>query len=210
MAALFERTESIGSSRLNDESDAVPAMNIPVRNPFLESLVDFNGLVLEYQDLVYSQAYRLLGERHAAEDATQEAFIIAYFKFHTYRGGSLRGWILRIVTNLCFDEIRRRKRSREISLEPVNSYGEEIESPNWIADPVETPEEVTESSELQDVIQKSINKLPLDYRTVVVLVDIQGLDYAEAAGVIGCPLGTVKSRLARARLRLRTYLHDLY
>jgi RNA polymerase sigma-70 factor (ECF subfamily) len=77
----------------------------------------FNRLVLAYQDMVYNQAYRVIGESDAAEDATQEAFISAYRKIHTYRGGSFKAWLLRIVTNACYDELRRRKRRPTTPLE---------------------------------------------------------------------------------------------
>ena len=87
----------------------------------------FNRLVLAYQDRLYTQAYRLLGEAEAAEDATQEAFISAYRNIHTYRGGSFRGWLLRIVTNACYDELRRRKRRPTQPLEPLDEEDEEIE-----------------------------------------------------------------------------------
>jgi RNA polymerase sigma-70 factor (ECF subfamily) len=206
MNAPFDRTEPIETSSRGIEPGGVFPVEKPVsfHNPI--GLSDFNQLVLEYQDRVYQQAYRLLGDHQSADDATQESFIIAFRKFHTYRGGSLAGWLLRIVTNLCIDEIRRRKRSRVISLEPIDDNGEEIESPGWIADPGELPEEAAERFELREKIQSVINKLAPDYRTALVLVDIQGLDYAEAAGVLGCPVGTVKSRLARARSRLRAYL----
>jgi RNA polymerase sigma-70 factor (ECF subfamily) len=206
MNAPFDRTEAVKNSSRDIESGGVVAVEKSMNFPNPIGLSDFNELVLEYQDRVYQQAYRLLGDPQSADDATQDAFIIAYRKFHTYRGGSLAGWLLRIVTNLCIDEIRRRKRSRVISLEPLDDNGEEIESPGWLADPGELPEEAAERFELREKIQSFINQLAPDYRTALVLVDIQGLDYAEAAGVLGCPVGTVKSRLARARSRLRAYL----
>jgi len=151
----------------------------------------FNRLVLAYQDLLYHQAYCLMGESDAAEDATQNAFISAYKNLKSFRGGSFKAWLLRIVTNVCYDELRRRKRRPTTPLEPLNKEDERIESPQWLTDPAESPEEFTERSELS---------------RVVVLVDIQGLDYREASEAIGKPLGTVKSRLARARLRMRDCL----
>jgi len=169
-------------------------------------LDSFNHLVLAYQELIFNQAYRVMGESNAADDATQDAFIAAYRKLNTYRGGSFRAWLLRIVTNICYDELRRRKRHPTTHLEPLDDSGEEIESPNWIADPTESPEETAERSELGRAIQRCIDDLPPDFRVVVTLVDIQGLDYAEVAEVVGKPLGTVKSRLARARTRLRQCL----
>jgi RNA polymerase sigma-70 factor (ECF subfamily) len=168
----------------------------------------FNRLILAYQDMVYNQAYRVMGEADAAEDATQEAFISAYRKIHTYRGGSFKAWLLRIVTNACYDELRRRKRRPVTALEPTDDYDNEIESPHWMADPGESPEEFTARAELSDAIQRCLNTLSEDFRTVVVLVDIQGMDYSEAADVMGTPLGTIKSRLARARRGMRKCLQN--
>jgi RNA polymerase sigma-70 factor (ECF subfamily) len=169
----------------------------------------FNRLVLAYQDLVFAQAYRLMGEMEAAEDATQEAFISAYRSIGSYRGGSFRAWLLRIVTNSCYDELRRRKRRPTTPLEPVMAEDEEIESPRWLADPSDTPEERAEWVELDHAIQNCLESLPPDFRVVVVLVDVQGFDYIEAAEVIRKPVGTIKSRLSRARLRLRDCLQGL-
>lgn len=166
----------------------------------------FNRLILAYQDLVYAQAYRMMGEPEAAEDATQEAFISAFRSIRSYRGGSFRAWLLRIVTNACYDELRRRKRRPTTPLEPMDAEDEEIESPHWLADPSESPEDRTERLELDQAIQNCLEDLPPDFRSVVVLVDIQGFDYIEAAEVINKPVGTVKSRLSRARLRLRDCL----
>jgi RNA polymerase sigma-70 factor (ECF subfamily) len=166
----------------------------------------FNRLVLAYQDMVYYQAYRMMGEPDAAEDATQEAFISAYRKLHTYRGGSFKSWLLRIVTNECYDELRRRQRRPIAPLKPHDDYGEEVESPSWLEDPGESPEETLERGDLADAIQACLDELDPEFRAVVVLVDIQGLEYAEAAESVGRPLGTVKSRLARARSRLRECL----
>jgi RNA polymerase sigma-70 factor (ECF subfamily) len=170
----------------------------------------FNRLVLAYQDRVYSQAYRVLNDPQAADDATQEAFISAYKNLRSFRGGSFRAWLLRIVTNACYDELRRRKRKPTTSLEPLDDSGDEIESPHWIADPGEMPEDTVVRSELGKAIQNCLDKLPVDFRVIVVLVDIQGMDYLEAADVIGKPLGTVKSRLARARSRMRDCLQGFW
>lgn len=170
----------------------------------------FNRLVLAYQDRVYNQAFRVLGDSQSADDAAQEAFISAYKNLRSFRGGSFRAWLLRIVTNACYDELRRRKRRPTIALEPVDDAGEEIESPHWIADPGELPEQNVERSELGQAIQACLDQLPEDFRVVVVLVDVQGLDYLDAAEAIGKPLGTVKSRLARARNKMRECLQGFW
>lgn len=173
-------------------------------------LDSFNRLVLAYQDMVYNQAYRLMGEPQAAEDATQEAFLSAYRNLKSYRGGSFKAWLLRIVTNASYDELRRQKRRPTTPLEPLDAEDEEIESPQWLADPSESPEEAAERSELGRALQDCLQGLPPEFRAVVLLVDIQGLDYSEASQAVGKPLGTVKSRLARARLRLRDCLQGFW
>ena len=166
----------------------------------------FNSLVLAYQDSLYNTALRILGDEDLAADATQEAFLSAFRGLNGYRGGSFRAWLLRTVTNACYDELRRRQRRPTIPLEPTTENEDEIESPSWLADPQTSPEERLEQAELEHAIQHCLEGLPADFRSVVVLADIQGLDYAEVALALRKPLGTVKSRLARARLRLRDCL----
>ena len=170
----------------------------------------YNRLVLAFQDMVYSQAYRMMGEPEPAEDAAQDAFIAAYRHIGDYRGGSFKAWLLRIVTNICYDELRRRKRKPTSPLEPLDSDAEEIESPRWMMDPGLSPEEEAERAELAKALQRCLNDLSPEFRSVVILVDIQGMDYSEAALAVGKPLGTVKSRLARARLRLRECLQGFW
>ena len=173
-------------------------------------LDSFNRLVLAYQNIVYAQAYHMMGEPDSAEDATQVAFISAYRKLSSYRGGSFRAWLLRIVTNACYDELRRRQRRPTTPLEPLDEDNEEIESPRWLEDPSESPEESVARAELSDAIRRCLEALPDDFRAVVVLVDIQGFDYREVAEVIGKPVGTVKSRLSRSRVRLRNCLQSVW
>ncbi|HSQ27793.1 MAG TPA: sigma-70 family RNA polymerase sigma factor [Anaerolineales bacterium] len=166
----------------------------------------FNRLVLAYQDMLYAQAYRMINEPEVAEDATQDAFISAYRNLKYYRGGSFKAWLLRIVTNACYDELRRRKRRPTTPLEPLDKDDEEIESPHWLADPGESPEEAAERAELAEALQNCLQGLSPEFRSVVILVDIQGMNYQEASKAVGTALGTVKSRLARARLKLRDCL----
>ena len=166
----------------------------------------FNRLVLAYQDALYNTALRVLGDESQAADATQEAFISAFRAINSFRGGSFKAWLMRTVTNACYDELRRQKRRPTVPLEPANDDDEEIESPRWLADTSMTPEQKFEADELEHAIQHCLEALPADFRAVVVLADLQGLDYTEVAAAARVPLGTVKSRLARARLRLRECL----
>jgi RNA polymerase sigma-70 factor (ECF subfamily) len=167
----------------------------------------FNRLVLAYQDMAFNLAFRLLADEDAAEDAAQTAFLSAYRSLSSYRGGSFRAWVMRMVTNTCYDELRRKKRRPTVPLEPMDlDDEEEIESPRWLEDDAPTPEEELETAELDRAVQHCLNGLPEDFRSVVVLIDIQGMDYQEVAEATHHPLGTIKSRLARARLRLRDCL----
>jgi RNA polymerase sigma-70 factor (ECF subfamily) len=166
----------------------------------------FNTLILRYQDAVFNTALRILGDEDLAQDAAQEAFISAFRSLATFRGGSFKAWIMRTVTNASYDELRRRKRRPTIPLELETSDGDEMDSPKWLADSGMTPAEKAEADELEHAIQHCLDMLPADFRSAVVLADIQGLDYSEAAAASRVPLGTIKSRLARARLRMRECL----
>lgn len=169
----------------------------------------FNQLVLKYQDLIFNHAQRLLGNQDMAEDIAQEAFILAFRKLHQYRGGSFRAWLLRIVTNLCYSEMRTWKRSSFLALEPLNKDGETNESPYWIQDPGPLPEEIVETGELHEKLEHALQELPTIYRNAVSLIDIQELSYKEAASVMGVPVGTVRSRLARGRMQIQESLKDM-
>jgi RNA polymerase sigma-70 factor (ECF subfamily) len=166
----------------------------------------FNLLVLKYQDMLYRIAWRIVHDDFAADDATQNAMIQAFKNIHSFRGGSFKSWLARVTVNASYDELRRWKRQPSISLEQFNNEGDEIESPLWMRDPATGPQEATETAEMSDAIQHCLQKLVPDYRTVVVLVDIEGLSYEEAAHAARIPVGTVKSRLARARMQLRKSL----
>ena len=166
----------------------------------------FNALISRYQNLLFGIALRMLNDEDTASDAVQEALISAFSKFRTFRGGSLRSWLARVTVNACYDELRRKRRQREVPLEQFNMEGEEVEDLMWMIDPAALPEERYESYELEGAIQRSLNQLTPAYREVVVLVDIEGLSYEEASIAARVPVGTVKSRLARARLQMRSSL----
>jgi RNA polymerase sigma-70 factor (ECF subfamily) len=170
----------------------------------------FNTLVLAYQNLAYNIAYRIMGDTAAASDATQDAFISAFRHLPDYRGGSFKAWLMRIVTNACYDELRRRQRRPATSLEDlVSDDGPDLESEIALASPEDGPETLAQRRELADAIQRCLNGLPDDMRTVAVLCDVQGFDYSEIAASTGIALGTVKSRLSRARARLRDCLQSV-
>ena len=164
----------------------------------------FNQLVLSYQSMVYNVAYRILGSPHAAADATQDAFISALKGIGKFRGGSFKSWLMRIVTNACYDQLRVKQRRPATSLDALL----ELDSVpiRFIADPGESPEEYAVRQELSSAIQIGMGTLPPEQRVALVLSDVQGLSYQEIAAVTGASLGTVKSRLSRARDKLRDFL----
>ena len=179
-----------------------PALIAAAKKGDLDS---FNTLVLTYQHQVYNLAYRIMGDAASASDATQKAFISAWRHIGGFRGGSFKAWLLRIVTNACYDELRRVKRRPASSLESLY-----VEDPTPDADlppsQLESPEAFTQRRELNRAIQAGIAQLPPDQRIALVLSDVQGMSYEEIAEVTDTNLGTVKSRLSRARARLRDLL----
>ncbi|MCS6844405.1 MAG: sigma-70 family RNA polymerase sigma factor [Caldilineales bacterium] len=168
-------------------------------------LAAFNQLVLLYQGMAYNLAFRMLGDTEAAADATQEAFIKAYRNLGQYRGGAFRAWVLRIVTNVCYDHLRNLRRRPASSLEDMAVDAEHV---GELVDPAEAPSDYALRQELGRVIQQAIARLPSPQRTVLILSDIEGLSYEEIAEVMQTSLGTVKSRLSRARAKVRDYLME--
>jgi RNA polymerase sigma-70 factor (ECF subfamily) len=164
-------------------------------------LDSFNTLVLHYQDSVYALAYRILSERASAADAAQEAFITAYRRINTLRGENFRSWLLRIAANACYDELRRRKRRPVTPLDDLPGADAD-DGPPLPADS-DTPEQAVQQAELSRAIEQCIQSLAVDQRLVLVLSDIEGLSYQEIAASAGLNLGTVKSRLSRARAGVR-------
>ncbi len=166
----------------------------------------FNELVLTYQQQVYNLAYRIMSDPASAADATQDAFISAYQSIGRFRGGSFKSYLMRIVSNRCYDELRRRKRRPATSFDDFGEVDEEANPA--LTNGHERPEEYAERQEMAHVIQAGIETLPHDQRITLVLSDVQELSYQEIADAMDVSLGTVKSRLARARGKLRDYLRS--
>jgi RNA polymerase sigma-70 factor (ECF subfamily) len=163
----------------------------------------FNALVEAYQGLAYNVAYRILSDASLAADVTQEAFLSAFQALNGYRGGSFKAWLLRIVTNACYDQLRYKQRRPTSSLEAMLVDPEQ--TPRLVA-AEEAPEEYALRAELSEVLQSGIATLPPEQRSTLVLADVQGFNYQEIAEITCTSVGTVKSRLSRGRARLRAYL----
>ena len=169
----------------------------------------FNRIVLLYQDEIFALALGILGDEDSAEDITQGTFLAAYRNLSRFRNGSFRLWLCRTVTNACYDELHRRKSH---PLQPLESETE-VEEPLLPADDFfnssASPEKAFERRELEQFVKQALNQLDADQRVAIVLVDLQDFSYQEAAQILGVPVGTVKSRLARARLQLHHRLSTL-
>lgn len=163
----------------------------------------FNRLVVQYQELVFNVAYRIMGDPAVAEDVTQETFITAYQSLRSFRGGSFKSWLMRVATNRCYDELRRRKRRPQSSLDEMV---DENESYAFLRSPQDGPEAHRQRVELALAIERCLKDLPDDQRIVTVLGDVEGYDYQEIATITRVSLGTVKSRISRARAKLRDCL----
>jgi RNA polymerase sigma-70 factor (ECF subfamily) len=173
-------------------------------------VTSFNELVLTYQTQVYNVAYRIMGDAASAADATQDAFVSAYTHIKDFRGGSFKSWLLRTVTNACYDALRHAKRRPVDSLEGLTE-GPGPNEPNgdfndFIPSNDELPHDAAERSDLRLFIARAAQNLPPDQRITFVLSDVQGLSYDEVAEAMQVSLGTVKSRLSRARAKLRDAL----
>ncbi|TAK76051.1 MAG: sigma-70 family RNA polymerase sigma factor [Dehalococcoidia bacterium] len=169
-------------------------------------LTAFNTLVLRFQDGVYGLSLRMLGDPAAAEDVTQDAFVRAWQRLETFRGGSFRAWLFTIAANRARDELRRRGRRPTLSLDEARDDDDRADLDPADAGP--TAQELVEQAELRRALEAALLTLPDDWREIVVLADIEGLNYAEVAAVTRIPVGTVKSRLSRARGRLRDVIRD--
>lgn len=173
----------------------------PAAAPAIEAYTppSWESIVTEHSARVYRLAYRLTGNRHDAEDLTQETFVRVFRSLSSYTPGTFEGWLHRITTNLFLDQARRRRRIR---MEPL---GDDAEHVPGLAGPG-TPERGFEHANLDQDVQAALDGLSPEFRAAVVLCDIEGLSYEEIAVTLGIKLGTVRSRIHRARAQLRTAL----
>lgn len=169
----------------------------------------FDTLIRAYEKRVYNLAYRLCGHYDEANDISVDAFLRVYQALKLFRGeANFSTWLFRIVTNVYLDRRKRSRNKQHLSLEEYIEL-EENSVARQIEDPAPTPSMVAEQRERQDLLQQAIQALPDYQRAMIVLYHTEGLAYDEIAGVLNLPIGTVKSRLNRARLTLREKLEPL-
>jgi len=175
-------------------------------------LAAFEKLVSRYQSKIVSYATRMLSDADEAEDVAQEAFVKAYRSLESFRGASsFSTWLYRIATNLCIDRVRKRKRSPQQAYsldEPMDK--EEERGGRDVPDDSGEPSKNIEREELKAQVRQTVAEMPEKLRSVLVMCDIQGMSYDDIAGILDCPIGTVKSRLFHARAdlarRMRPYM----
>lgn len=161
----------------------------------------FDELVKRYENKVFTIAYRFVGNYADANDLAQETFIRVYQALPLFRGdSSFATWLYRIAANVCRDELRRQHRQKKVSLDEMISQPGGGAS---LTDNALSPEESLEKNELQQLVQQCLNTLSDEHRLILVMREIQGLSYDEIAVTLDCSLGTVKSRLNRARQALK-------
>ena len=185
-----------------------PDETLLIRAAVNGNLDAFNQIILAYQELAYNHALALMGDPDPAADVTQESLIKAYHKIGQFQGGSFRAWLLSIVTHTAYDHLRRTVRHPTVALIPEDDDGEEIESASWLVDTAPSVQSAVEDRETSLAIRRALDQLPEVFRSILILVDVYEMDYQEAARSLNIPVGTVRSRLARARLRLRELLTE--
>ncbi|MBQ3210896.1 MAG: sigma-70 family RNA polymerase sigma factor [Oscillospiraceae bacterium] len=165
----------------------------------------YEYLVKAYEKNVYNLALRMVGNSEDAYDMSQEAFIKAYNSLHSFRGDSkFSVWLYRIVSNVCLDYLRARNRKATVSLSVENDDGEDVELD--IADEASSPQALLDRSLTRDAVRRGLQALPPDHREILLLREIQGLSYEEIADTLDLEVGTVKSRIFRARKKLCAFL----
>ena len=167
----------------------------------------YNCIIEAFQAKGYNLACRMLRDWALAEDALQDSFLSGYRAFSQFRGDNLNAWMMRIIANTCRDFLRSRRARPIISLDPLPTATDDP-TPSAVDLPAreESPEEYAEREELRRAIISGLDRLPEERRLAVILVDVQGLSYGEAAQVMNCSIGTVKSRISRGRAGLRDFL----
>lgn len=184
----------------------MPPIEIEQSAPLM-SLCDFDRIIREHHRCAFRFAYRMTGNREDAEDLTQDAFLRAYRARDRYDGARpFDRWLYRIIANLFVDRLRTRPRTVPLSLDLSAGSGRTQETYAEIADEDADPSRLVLRDIVDEELQRALNALPMAFRQTVLLTDVEGLSYEDAADVLDCAVGTVRSRLHRARRLMRTHL----
>ena len=193
-------TEGDPSHELGDQA----ADEVIVARARQGDLSSFHELIQRHQGPVFNVVLRTVKDSGIAEDVTQDAFIRAWRSVEQFRGGNVRGWLMRIAVNRAYDVLRSQKRRPAFSLDELDYEPVPEWSTNSVRD--EDPQAFSSRVELAEVLEQVLARVPDDQRTALLLVDLQGFSYEEAAGIMSVAPGTIKSRISRARARMREEL----
>jgi len=191
--------------RINEWVKGVGSLdeNLLIQKSQVGDIKSFEILVEAYQKKAFNIAYRMLGNLEDANDVTQEALVKVYKYLPKFKGDSkFSTWLYSIVTNTSIDYMRKNRKADVVYLDKK----EDDKMKKEIPDNTNSPEQLLEKNEIKRVIHDSINKLSREHRTVIILRDIQGFSYEEIANILNCSVGTVKSRISRARGNLKSIL----
>ncbi|MBI2374461.1 MAG: sigma-70 family RNA polymerase sigma factor [Deltaproteobacteria bacterium] len=174
-----------------------------------ERQTEFEQLALEHMDALYASALRLTRSPKDGEDLVQDTYLKAFRFFDSFEPGTnMKAWLFKIQTNTFINKYRRRVKEREVAESPA----EDVMFDRFVsADHVRAlrdPEQDFFSKLLSDEVVEALDQVPVDFRMVVILADIQDFSYKEIAEIVGCPVGTVMSRLFRGRRILQKHLYD--
>jgi RNA polymerase sigma-70 factor (ECF subfamily) len=170
------------------------------------SRMRFEELVLPHMQAAFNLAYWILGERAEAEDVVQDAFLRAFRAFVGFRGENAKPWLLAIVRNAAFRAIQNRKRSARFFILSGDVKGSDGQVVAKMASDDPSAESVLLAAEDRERLHAALGSLPIDYREIIVLRELEGLSYSEISEAVAIPIGTVMSRLSRARAELRVLL----
>lgn len=180
-------------------------------NMITPKIEQFESLVREHQRSIYNVAYRMTGNAEDAQDLTQDALIRAYKAFDSYKfGTSFNRWLYRIITNLYIDQIRKKKRAPALEYLDERLEVHDGTVNKEIKDASYSPESLYLKTELDEKLQRALNKISPEFRMAVILCDVEGFSYEEIASIMNTSIGTVRSRIHRARHTLKKILAPNY
>jgi RNA polymerase sigma-70 factor (ECF subfamily) len=177
-----------------------------VNGPTRRTRADFDLLVLEHLDAAYNLARWLMRNPHEAEDAVQDACLRAFQAFDGYAGGSAKAWLLTIVRNVCLTRLRRGSSPKVVRLDDVMAQVDQLSATPNITSAENRPDMQLIAAQDRSRVSQAIARLPEAFREAIVLREIEELSYQDIAAIAGVPIGTVMSRLARGRERLKALL----
>ncbi len=197
--------------REQDESKSIQELDLMLEGCRKGEIQSQESFYRAYSGLVYRLSVQILKDRDSADDALQDIFIKVFRSLPEYRQtGKVSTWLYRVTLNHCRDVLRQKQRQKRRFWRPQSS--EEPRESSWetLPDPRPGPDREQEDDQIRQTILKAVNSLPLDFREAYYLKEFEGLSYEEISNVLGCRMGTVKSRIFRAREMLQVLLKDYY